>query len=198
MSRAPGAAQRAALAAWCAADPGPMRVGSRLCGAPQRGAAPRPGHECRKLLLALRPYRLHVSNSYISRHCERLRSNPSGRKERMDCFVASAFARRRASADRSAPRNDGKHDFAFPRRESPGLCMSLPPPKRAWGMPGAQCTRSLVCQGRGRMHTSSTGPPKSPGIPARNGLRLTSRSPRRSGFLVTVASRILAPQARSG
>jgi hypothetical protein len=25
------------------------------------------------------------------------------RKERMDCFVASAFARRRASADKSAP-----------------------------------------------------------------------------------------------
>src|ERR1700730_8374470 len=26
---------------------------------------------------------------------------------RVDCFVASAFARRRASADKSAPRNDG-------------------------------------------------------------------------------------------
>ena len=31
----------------------------------------------------------------------------SPRKERMDCFVASAFARRRASAGKSAPRNDG-------------------------------------------------------------------------------------------
>jgi hypothetical protein len=29
-------------------------------------------------------------------------------KRRVDCFVASAFARRRASADKSAPRNDGK------------------------------------------------------------------------------------------
>jgi hypothetical protein len=53
------------------------------------------------------------------RHCE-----PTGRanarpmtgsakqsieqQKRMDCFVASAFARRRASADRSAPRNDGE------------------------------------------------------------------------------------------
>jgi hypothetical protein len=26
----------------------------------------------------------------------------------VDCFVASAFARRRASADKSAPRNDDK------------------------------------------------------------------------------------------
>jgi hypothetical protein len=36
-------------------------------------------------------------------------------------------------------------------------------------MPGARCTRRLVCKGRSRKHTSSTGSPKSPGIPARNG-----------------------------
>src|SRR5215213_242421 len=38
--RAPDAAQRAALAAWCAADPGPIfvrsRDGSRRCGAAQQ------------------------------------------------------------------------------------------------------------------------------------------------------------------
>src|SRR5216683_7712067 len=35
------------LAAWCAADPGSILTtnGSRFCGAPRRGAAPRPGHE---------------------------------------------------------------------------------------------------------------------------------------------------------
>ena len=48
-SRAPDAAQRAALAAWCAAEPGPIVVadrkrGSRFCGAALH-AAPRPGHE---------------------------------------------------------------------------------------------------------------------------------------------------------
>src|SRR6202790_5027827 len=33
---------------------------------------------------------------------------------KLDCFVASAFARRRASADRSAPRNDGEtHRSSF-------------------------------------------------------------------------------------
>ena len=32
-----------------------------------------------------------------------------------------------------------------PRREAPELCIYLSPPLRAWGMPGARCTRSLVC-----------------------------------------------------
>src|SRR5205814_9185779 len=43
--RSPDAAQRAALAAWCAADPGSivpiLRCGCRLCGAAPRSAAPR-------------------------------------------------------------------------------------------------------------------------------------------------------------
>src|ERR1700761_8579460 len=47
--RSPDAEQRAASAAWCAADPGPTGTvenvaGSRLCGAALH-AAPRPGHE---------------------------------------------------------------------------------------------------------------------------------------------------------
>jgi hypothetical protein len=42
--------------------------------------------------------------------------------------------------------------------------------ERAWGMPGARCTRSLMCE-MGREHTSivTIGSPVSPGIPARNG-----------------------------
>jgi hypothetical protein len=44
----------------------------------------------------------------------------------------------------------------------------LPPPKRAWGMPGAQCTRSRACSvvNTRVSHHGYTG---SPGIPARNG-----------------------------
>src|SRR6266849_10785135 len=42
-------------------------------------------------------------------------------------------------------------------------------PKRAWGMPGAQCTRSLVCNDSGRTHTSNNEYTETPGIPARNG-----------------------------
>ena len=29
---------------------------------------------------------------------------------------------------------------------APEVLMRFPPRKRAWGMPGAQCTRSLVCE----------------------------------------------------
>ena len=36
-------------------------------------------------------------------------------------------------------------------RRAPGVCQkSSAPKKRAWGMPGAQCTRRLVCLGSGR------------------------------------------------
>ena len=57
-------------------------------------------------------------------------------------------------------------------------------------MPGAQCTRSLVCEVVSfKMHTSihsgRTG--NHPASPHAMGLRLMSYSPRRSGFLVTVA-----------
>ena len=47
-----------------------------------------------------------------------------------------------------APRNDVKREFAIPRRDAPELCLNdAPLEKRAWGMPGAQCTRSLACNG---------------------------------------------------
>jgi hypothetical protein len=39
-----------------------------------------------------------------------------------------------------------KHASAFPRRASPGLCKSFRPKRRAQGMPGARCTRGLVCK----------------------------------------------------
>ena len=49
--------------------------------------------------------------------------------------------------------------------------MKLPPQKRAWGMPGAQCTRSLVCEVvvQDAHEYSQRSHRKSPGIPARNG-----------------------------
>ena len=37
------------------------------------------------------------------------------------------------------------------------------------GMPGARCTRGLVCKYHKENAHEHTGPPKSPGIPARNG-----------------------------
>src|SRR6202140_2230990 len=49
--------------------------------------------------------------------------------------------------------------------------MNLPPQERAWGMPGARCTRSLVCEVvvQDAHEYSQRSHRKSPGIPARNG-----------------------------
>src|SRR6202022_3717303 len=37
--------------------------------------------------------------------------------------------------------------------------------QRAWGMPGARRTRSLVCNGGGSTRVSTTGPPEHPAFP---------------------------------
>src|SRR6266849_2937459 len=61
---------------------------------------------------------------------------------------------------------------------------------RAWGMPDARCTRSLACEWIVK-HTSvvTTGPPESPGIPARNGFNGLFRAlPGERIRLVTVIS----------
>jgi hypothetical protein len=58
-------------------------------------------------------------------------------------------------------------------------CARTVRPKRAWGMPGALCTRSLVCQVvvQNAHEYSQRSHRKSPGIPARNGF---------NGFLRTL------------
>ena len=43
-------------------------------------------------------------------------------------------------------RNRCRHTSAFPRHEIARVVHVGSAPKRAWGMPGAQCTRSLVCE----------------------------------------------------
>ena len=66
------------------------------------------------------------------RHCERQRSNPhfgSG----TDGLLRSA-------------RNDGGYNFAFSRRDAPEVFQNLLSQKREQGMPGARCTRGLVCK----------------------------------------------------
>ena len=71
---------------------------------------------------------------------------------------------------------------------------------RARGMPGARCTRSLVCKGRKHTSVVTTVAPEHPAFPHAMVLTAASCSPRRSGFLVTVASRIppqsLTPASR--
>jgi hypothetical protein len=114
-------------------------------------------------------------------------------KERMDCFVASAFARRRASADKSAPRNDGRrHGFAFSRPVAPEVCQSISLPSKKEGAGKAGCAlhpRSRVqncTKKRTRAYRSSGGIRLS----LRSGLQLIACSPRRPGSFATVAGGI--------
>src|SRR5882724_4261437 len=60
-------------------------------------------------------------------------------------------------------------------------------------MPGVQRARSLACRKKTK-HTSvvTTVTPERPGIPRAMVLRLTSRSPRRSGLLSPSSARLLA------
>jgi hypothetical protein len=64
-----------------------------------------------------------------------------------------------------------RRNSAIPRRDAPEALINLPPQERAWGMPGAQCTRSLVCEVvvQDAHEYSQRSHRKSPGIPARNG-----------------------------
>ena len=61
-------------------------------------------------------------------------------------------------------------------------------------MPGARCTRGLVCNMHKKTHTSIQVQRRQSDIPCAMVLRLIARSPRRSGFLVTVAPEKLASQ----
>jgi len=80
----------------------------------------------------------------------------SQRRRGPSCYRTLAF-------QIAAPR--AKHTFAISRHDAPELCNSLSPNRRAQGMPGAHCARSLVC--RMKKHTSivTTVTPGSPGIP---------------------------------
>src|SRR6185437_6892261 len=78
----------------------------------------------------------------------------------------------------ASPRNDGvliEYAFAFPRRDTPGSCKNSPP-RRVWGMPGAQRTRGRACR-IGSTRVSHHGRTGTPGIPARDGF---------NGFLRTL------------
>src|SRR5712671_2289860 len=75
------------------------------------------------------------------------------------------------------------------RRLRARFARNVPPSEiqRAQGMPGAQCARSLACEIKKHTSIVTTVTPETPGIPRAMVLRLTSRSPRRPGFVVTVA-----------
>ena len=113
------------------------------------------------------------------RHCEELlrRSNPScsGAGREMDCFVASAFARRRAAAD--APRNDAVrirvpfsqqiHVRVLAARSARGLPVVVPLENEGAGNAGcALHPRSRVRSRAKKLHTSIQGSGEHPTFPA--------------------------------
>ena len=81
----------------------------------------------------------------------------------------------------------------------PGFANPFRPKKRAQGMPGACCTRGLVCNRCVRdAHTSIQVQPEHSGIPCAMVLRLMPRSPRRRIPLASVIGELTALRARSG
>jgi hypothetical protein len=89
-------------------------------------------------------------------------------------------------------RNDGKHAFTISRLDLPEACyrISLRSSQRAQGMPGARCTRGLVCKSVQKGAHEHTGSAEASDIPCAMVLRLISCSPRRTGLVVTVVSGI--------
>jgi hypothetical protein len=82
----------------------------------------------------------------------------------VDCFVASA-----PRNDGERARNDKTQVRILAARSARGL-PSISAPlkcKGARGMPGARCTRGLVCKHYSKSAHEHTGSPRSPGIPAR-------------------------------
>src|ERR1700730_554639 len=83
---------------------------------------------------------------------------------------------------------------AISRRDAPEVCTNaVPRRKREQGMPGARCTRGLVCKSAQKeTHTSIQVQRKHSGIPRAMALRLMPCSPRRRIRLVTVAAGLMA------
>src|SRR6266404_3163495 len=96
------------------------------------------------------------SSSVLVREPKRILSSPglTGRSSTprpLDSIIsASGILGRppsRAMTAENAARSSSCYVFAIPRRVSPELCKNRSPNKqRAQGMPGAPCTRSLVCR----------------------------------------------------
>src|SRR5713226_8399162 len=86
----------------------------------------------------------------------------------------AGLLRRKGSSQRRRPIADTHQRPAA--RHARDFARNVPPLKqRAWGMPGARCTRSPLCNVEST-GVEATGPPESPGIPARNGFNSLCRA----------------------
>jgi hypothetical protein len=116
-----------------------------------------------------------------------------GRHERAHCAMPTTFSsssrRRPGQRGESPSTNTASRSRRTIRARFPEI--RTPSNQRAQGKPGARCTRGLVCKHAQKNAHEHTGSAEASGLPCAMVLRLITRSPRRSGFLVTVTSRIL-------
>ena len=114
--------------------------------------------------------------------------------------LRSHLQRQRQS--RCAGMTDLRYASAFPRRDGPEFYKTASPLLRIEGVGNAGCPMHPQPRVRYmRWHTSvvTTGPPDSPGIPARNGFNGLLRAlPGERIRLVTVAAGLAAGRTRSG
>ena len=157
-------------------------MGPRLCSAPPRGAAPRPGRESTSLALPL-------STSSLRGALATKQSRPF-RGGSLDCFAALAMTEQGASSAFSNSQLTGRHAFAVSRRVSPEACCRSAPDEgqRAQGRPGAGGTRDPCAT---KMHTGwITGDAGRPAFPARMVLTVS--------FVLSPGSDALLPPSPCG
>ena len=135
--------------------PPPVAVSSFRCDRPTSRRARSSGSASDRQYAELDQ---HVRyRSPISRRCEGSRLAIERRIDdaEMDCFASLAMTAR--------------HLRILAAHCARVVHESFAPKWRAWGMPGARCTRSRVCKCSKAHALVTTVAPGSPGIPARNG-----------------------------
>ena len=103
-----------------------------------------------------------------------LRRIRSSQRRRVICTHTSAIHSPYAPLDvvpaKAGRRAQFPHTSAISPRDARVLPLVKPSEtQRAWGMPGARCTRSLAWEKLNHTSVVTVGSPDSPGIPARNG-----------------------------
>src|SRR6478609_2018076 len=118
-----------------------------------------------------------------NRHCERSEAIHPAVYRDMDCFVASLLAMTVGIVSHSR----GALRPRFAGNSSPSSI------QRAQGMPGARCTRGLVCDGSKEFAHEHTGQRRASDIPCAMALRLIACSPRRTALLPPLRPEKLLP-----
>ena len=133
---------------------------------------------------------------FLGAECNCKNSDKTMSRERKGVFVFVARMSGATCGNASPGYRSAHPGYKLPHTPShsrdtlrPSYLKAFAPKKqRAQGMPGARCTRGLVCKRcTKKAHTSIQVQRRQSGLPCAMALRLISCSPRRPGFFVTVA-----------